>query len=159
MVSVDVEKNKPEKNNIVPAAARWLGGFGALPFVVFAFSSILLDGHYQAQAWYALVVYGAVILSFLGGVHWGLAIADFGIPLEQSAWRRLLLSVLPSLIGWTALMIPEGSGLLLLAVSFGLMLWIDLMAARNAEVPRWYPKLRWPLSIVVIGCLLLGATA
>lgn len=143
----------------VPPAAKWLGGFGALPFVVFALLSVMLDGLYQAQAWYALAVYGAVILSFLGGVHWGLTIADFGTQLEQSAWRRLLLSVLPSIVGWTAMMISTVPGLLLMAASFGLMLWIDLTAVRKGEAPGWYPKLRWPLSIVVIGCLLLGAAA
>ena len=154
-----MNQNNSYPSIAVPAAAKWLGGFGAVPFVVFAISSTMLDGLYQAQAWYALAVYGAVILSFLGGVHWGLAIAEFGTQLEQSAWRRLLLSVVPSIIGWIALMISTVPGLLMMAASFGVMLWIDLTAARKGEVPGWYPKLRGPLSVVVIGCLLLGAAA
>jgi hypothetical protein len=159
MVNADMNENSSHASIAIPAAAKWLGGLGALPFVVFALCSTMLDGLYQAQAWYALAVYGAVILSFLGGVHWGMAIAEFGTQLEQCAWRRLLLSVVPSIIGWIAMMISTVPGLLLMAASFGLMLWIDLTAARKGEAPSWYPKLRWPLSMVVIGCLLLGATA
>lgn len=141
----------------VPQAAKWLGALGAIPFVVFATLSIIFDGLFQAQVWFALVAYGAVILSFLGGIHWGLAIAEFGTRLDQKAWRRLLISVLPSLIGWTALMIPTATGLLLMAAAFALMLWIDVTASYQNEAPLWYPKLRWPLTLVVVSSLVVGA--
>lgn len=141
----------------VPQAAKWLGALGAIPFIVFATSSIMFDGLLQAQAWFALVAYGAVILSFLGGIHWGLAIAEYGTRLDRKPWRRLLISVVPSLIGWTALMMPSVPGLLLMTAAFALMLWIDVTASKQSETPPWYPSLRWPLTLVVMSSLIVGA--
>ena len=59
----------------VPAMAAWLGGLGALPFVGLAVAVVGLEGPARAVVVQALLGYGAVILSFLGGIHWGLAIA------------------------------------------------------------------------------------
>ena len=60
----------------VPKAASWLGGLGLAPFVYFALVVEHLDLGMKVSASFALVAYGAVILSFLGGIHWGAA-SDF----------------------------------------------------------------------------------
>ena len=57
----------------VPPAAAVLGLAGVLPFVAAAVGS-LQPGPLGAFALTALIAYGAVILSFLGGIHWGMAI-------------------------------------------------------------------------------------
>jgi len=59
----------------VSSIAAWLGGLGASPFIGLAAASSLLAGAPRSLVAYALVGYGATILSFLGGVHWGLAIS------------------------------------------------------------------------------------
>ena len=142
----------------IPEAARWLGATGAIPFVGLAVGSLLLDADAQSLVLFALAAYGAVILSFLGGVHWGLAIGGVGSASEQGALSgRLTLSVVPSLVGWAALLAPATVCLLVLAVAFVLMLWIDVQAGRNHRVPAWYPQLRWPLTLVVVTFLVLGA--
>ena len=143
----------------VPIAAKWLGAFGAIPFVICALSSFLMQGHEQLTALKALVGYGAVILSFLGGIHWGLAIAEFGSRLVDVPWRRLLVSIIPSLIGWSALIMPTVIGLTMMAIAFLGMLWLDLAASKAGEAPPWYPRLRWPLTLVVVSSLALGITA
>ena len=143
----------------VPIAAAVLGAFGAVPFVFFALSGFLMQSHFQPTMILALVAYGAVILSFLGGIHWGLAVAEFGASLDAAPWRRLSLSVIPSLIGWAALMMPGVFGLLTLALAFIGMLWVDLTASKTGEAPSWYPRLRWPLTLVVVASLILGAAA
>ena len=143
----------------VPIAAVALGAFGAVPFVFFAASGFLMQGQYQSTMILALVAYGAVILSFLGGIHWGLAIAELGTRLQAAPWRRLSLSVVPSLVGWAALMMPGAFGLLTMAFAFVGMLWIDVTASKTGEAPSWYPRLRWPLTLVVVVSLILGATA
>ncbi len=141
-------------------SCRWLGGLGALPFVALAIGSFWLDGLAQAYVVFALIAYGAVILSFLGGIQWGLAVADFGAAEGGGAsYRRLTISVVPSLIAWWALLLTGPSALLVLAGSFALMLALDWTATRNGEAPDWYPRLRLPLTACVVCCLALGAAA
>jgi hypothetical protein len=142
----------------VPPAAKWLGALGALPFVVPALAGLFLDDPFRGNVSFALAVYGAVILSFLGGVHWGLTIAGFGPEgTVCRTSRRLAYSVIPSLIGWGALLLPRPVGLLVLAAAFAGVVLFDSRASRIGEAPAWYPMLRWPLSVVVVASLLLGA--
>ena len=147
---------KPPRPRI-PAAANWLGAFGALPFVVLAVAGAILDPTGRQPALVAMVAYGAVILSFLGGVRWVLGIAGFGSSGANVALaRRLTLSVVPALVGWTALMLPLSTGLIVLAFAFALLLVFDYLAGRSGEAPAWYPHLRWPLTAVVVASLSLG---
>ncbi len=89
----------------VPLSAAWLGGLGALPFISLAGAMPFLAGGPRSLAADALVAYGATILSFLGGIHWGLAIGTQTIGTQGGAGRpklpaRLILSVIPSLAAW-----------------------------------------------------------
>ena len=142
----------------VPPAAIWLGASGAIPFVILAVAGALLGAPLREQAHFALTAYGAVILSFLGGVHWGLAIAGVRpTPSGAVIFARLAVSTVPSLIGWVALLITGPEGFLALSAAFISLGIIDWYASREALVPAWYPKLRWPLTIVVTACLMLAA--
>ncbi len=134
----------------MPAAPLWLGLAGLLPFVAAALAILLPVSPWHEVGQRALLAYGAVILSFLGGVRWGLAMAASS---AAKLFGRLGLSVVPSLVGWVALLLPPAQGLVLLALGFGLMLWADL---RLAEAPCWYRQLRLPLSAGAISALLLG---
>ena len=87
----------------VPASAAWLGAAGAIPFVASSAATLFLAGENRLFAVHTLLTYGAVILSFLGGIHWGLAIAG---PRRERLWIRLVVSVIPSLMGWAALLTP-----------------------------------------------------
>lgn len=151
MNSYEAAKSDASK---VPSAAAWLGGFGIIPFVVLSFAQTFATDALKSRLSFALLAYGAIILSFLGGVHWGLAIA---VPqIDSTLWRRITLSILPSLVAWVALLMPSGIGLLILAGAFVAMLLVDIQASRVQEAPAWYPKLRWPLSCGAIATLLLG---
>lgn len=144
----------------VPPAAQWLGALGAVPFVALAFIALFVDGAPSMQVSFALSAYGAVILSFLGGIRWGLAVAGFGVEGGAGAsFARLGLSVLPSLVAWVALLIPAPGRLLLLAAAFAAMLWLDVRATRQGIAPAWYPRLRWPLTTTVVAALVLAAIA
>ena len=128
----------------VPLAAAWLGGLGLLPFV--AGTILIALGHDWAPD--ALRFYGASILSFMGGVHWGLAIADFGSArTEGTSWLRLGASVLPALVAWIALLLDPLRGLLLLTLAFALLLRMDQFATRRELAPAWYPTLRAPADL------------
>ena len=142
----------------MPPTAQWLGGLGAVPFVVLAILSVVTDGPVGAHSSLALAAYGAVILSFLGGVHWGVAIAGFGRDVGVCrVSRRLAYSVVPSLIGWGALFLARPIGLMVLAAAFAAMLAFDLRAGRSGELPVWYPRLRLPLTVAVVASLGVAA--
>jgi hypothetical protein len=141
----------------VPSSAAWLGGLGAIPFVTLAGAIPLLGGVPRLFVVHALLAYGATILSFLGGVHWGLAIRGHSGPDTNKLWARLILSVIPSLAGWAALLVTGSAGLLILAIAIAGMLLVDLRATRLGDAPPWYAKLRVPLSVVVVAALLVGA--
>ena len=82
-----------------PRPAPLLGYLGLLPFVAGALALWLAPPDLAAKASRALLYYGAVILSFMGAVHWGLAMhGDY-----PGRDRQLAMSVLPALVAWGAL--------------------------------------------------------
>ncbi len=147
----------PGSSVAVPEAAIWLGVFGLLPFGGSALSAAFLGEPYSGWAIAALMAYGAVILSFLGGIHWGVAIASD--PGNGALPGRLMVSVAPSLVAWAGLLLPLRVGLLVLAAGFAAILYVDIRATRAGEMPSWYPRLRRPLSSAVIAALLLSNIA
>ncbi|WP_206935358.1 DUF3429 domain-containing protein [Roseococcus thiosulfatophilus] len=131
-----------------------LGLSGLLPFIAAALAVLLAPDYWGGFARGALIAYGAVILSFLGAVHWGLALrAPAG-----EAWAtpaRLVLGVVPSLIGWAAMLLFEAPSLLLLAAGILATAGVEQWAASRGLVPRFYMRLRWVLSVGAASCLLL----
>jgi hypothetical protein len=141
-----------------PAVAYGLAGL--VPFVVLAGLPWLLPLQQAALAMFALLAYGAVILSFLGAVHWGLALAG-AIPGSaagrnaagrgvRASWSRLGLAVLPALLAWVALLLPPALGLAALAAGFAFAWLVDRAAARAGLVPAWYLPLRSLLTLCVL---------
>lgn len=137
----------------IPSVAKWLGIAGLLPFVLLALAVQFTDGVVRSELQFGLTAFGAVILSFLGGIHWGAA------TLSVSAFSFTTggLSVLPSAVGWVGLVVPSDLGLVLLSLAFAGMLVIDLRAISIKLLPEWYGRLRWNLSIIVVPCLFSGA--
>jgi hypothetical protein len=114
----------------------------------------LLDASVKGWSAAVLLAYRASILSFLGGIQWGLAVAR---PDGAGLAVRLALSVVPSLAAWLALLLPVRPGLLVRAASLAAVLAADLRAAQRGLAPPWYPKLRLPLSGGAMVALLTGA--
>jgi hypothetical protein len=136
----------------VPTAAAVLGYAGAIPFVTLALATFV-SGAAGPLAIQAVYAYAVAILSFLGGVHWGVALTTRGEP----TFARLGAGVVPSLAGWAAFLVGGRAGLWLLAASFAAVLAYDLRQTRAGVTPGWYPRLRWPLTLAVIGSLLLAS--
>ena len=96
------------------------------------------------------LAYGAVILSFLGGVRWGKLVTP-GSPI-QSTWGQYSWSVTPSLIAWPALMIPSlPISSLVVASGLGLSGYLDIKQSGYAS---WFKGLRIVLTTVAILSLL-----
>jgi hypothetical protein len=144
----------------VPKPALWLTAAGAVPFVCLAIAAFAADTVAGVDVRSALAGYGAVILSFLGGVQWGFASARVGTPeAEPVSARRLTISIVPPLIGWAALLLADPFRLMLLAVAFLAVLMTDMAQAGRGETPPWWPSLRMPVSGVVIAALVAASFA
>ena len=108
-----------------------------------------------------LLVYSAVILSFLGGVRWGAEVAKR----ERPRFAELGPATLGALVGW---------GLVMAGFRYGLQTWIvAAMAAAfvlhyvydsiSPELPLWYRRMRfWPtlgaVVSLIVAWVLLGGT-
>ncbi len=139
----------------LPKSALWLGGSGVIPFVCLSLAIPFANGTLRPQLQFALMAYGAAILSFLGGIRWGVAIAE-AARTEDWLLRRLGLSVMPSLVAWASLLMPAKLGCLTLVIGLTAMWLLDILASRAGELPSWYPGLRWPLTCVAVASLVTG---
>ncbi|MGQ7847346.1 DUF3429 domain-containing protein [Granulosicoccus sp. 3-233] len=137
----------------IPRPALILGLCGLLPFIATAFATVIIDGKEQiqgisnAQALHALGAYGAVILSFLGGIRWGRLLAD-NADIQQ--WAPLTLSVIPSVIAWCALLFSTSVMLILLIAGFACQYAMDRVAVNRQELPAWFGRLRLILTSGVL---------
>ncbi|MDP3536058.1 DUF3429 domain-containing protein [Halomonas sp. M1] len=122
-----------------------LGVAGLIPFAVALLLAWWGPTVWQVVATYSFVYYSAVILSFLGGVHWGAAIQNA----QEGSRRRLVLAMVPSLLAWPALMMNTVSGLWILLAGFILIGGYDMSREGRVGFPRWYLMLRAVLTLVV----------
>ena len=129
----------------VPALPRRLGAGGVIPFVALPFLA-WVDPANRPLYLSAQAAYGAVILSFVGALHWALAMtADTAAP----ALRRglYLWSVVPALLGWVALLLPLAGSLSLLLAGLGLQWLRDSRVVARLALPPWYLTLRTTLTL------------
>ena len=132
----------------IPKAALFLGLSGLLPFVALGGIAVCQAPAIHRGVYSALMAYGAIILSFLGGVRWGFAI---NAKSPSNLTLPLMISVTPSLIAWLSLLVRAEYGIVVLTVSFLLMTLLDFKLQSG---PAWYLTLRIPLSLGVLTCLL-----
>ncbi len=98
----------------------------------------------------ALLGYGALILSFLGGVRWG-------IRLQGGAGSDLtyIVGIFGSVAGFITLLLPLTIGLLILTFGFGIHgLWVVWSGIRG-RVPPAYARLRLVMTWLVCVTLVL----
>lgn len=134
-----------------------LGYGGLLPFIGLALL-ILTSVEYRPFLAVALVNYGAVILSFVGALHWGFAMSVQNMSAELRR-NRLIWSVIPALIAWLSTLLPVPVGCLLLIVGFVVHYWQDRQLVRAVNLDAWYLPMRFRLTAVASVCLLIGAIA
>jgi hypothetical protein len=159
----------------MPLLAVLLGIAGLIPFIVCGLGAVSVDPITANRMLTALVGYGAVILSFIGGVHWGFALSAPAAPVplgtESPSMRgfftaersRLVFGVVPSLIGWLALLLQmlllDWVALMVLIVGFIGTVVVEHQAARRTLLqPARYIWLRWGLTVVVVAMLVTVLT-
>lgn len=150
-------KAKAERGSVrhasVPRAAALYGAAGLIPFVVCALAVWVAPMPWNAFALDIQLYYGATILSFLGAAHWGLALAGYGTRGDASAActpARLGWSVAPALVAWISLIMVPLVGVTAQIAAFAAVFFGDLKAVKLGLAPAWYPRLRKPLTVVVV---------
>lgn len=137
----------------------WRLGLGGLaPFLALALASWLSGADLGSRLVAAQLAYGAVILSFIGALHWGAALAAPAVS-SRAAMIALGWSVVPSLLGWAALLIGPGWGLQLLAGAFVVALAVDWVLYRRYEFAGWFLGLRAVLTAIAVVSLLATRAA
>lgn len=164
--SQNVPKNVPDHENRnypsdkAPTVARNLGFLGALPFwgmSPLAYSSLEAVFDLPACDVGTLqIAYGATILSFLGGVHWGLAMTSI-TPLKAIN-ERFLWSVMPCLMAWPTLILPTEQGAAVQACLLGFVYFVDSSWAKRGGFPKWYMNLRKSLTVLAFSGLSVTVT-
>ena len=144
-------------NRPLPKITMLLGIAGLIPFAVCGLGALANMPPNSERALLALIAYGAVILAFLGGVHWGFGLDDSGTAPSDVQRARFGLGVLPPLLGWVALLIAllglDRVALILLVVGFIATTVVEARGSSRGFVPRGYMGLRWVLSSIVIAML------
>lgn len=139
--------------NANSAWARWLTFTGAIPFIACSAALWLAPNQYRGFAVSVLTAYAAVILSFLGGIQWGMAVNVIDTA-PKSARNMFLLSVVPSLLAWGMLLLPEPRSRILVAIFLFAFVWvIDALLNVQKLIPPWFFKLRSTISLIVIASL------
>lgn len=97
------------------------------------------------------VTYGAVMLSFLGALHWGMEMAGYG---GQKGYYRLALGTAPMLVAWPTLGMEPMSALVVQWIGFTGLWYADSKATMAGWTPQWYSQYRFYLSILVGTCII-----
>ena len=141
------------KSTRMPATARHLAIAGMLPFA-FAASTQWLTAPWiePARGVFLGLAYGAVVLSFLGGIRWGTAIGPRGTRRQA---LEFIGSVLPALAAWLALLLPPILGLSLLIASFLMQALWDVTSVDRGRLPQWFGKFRMILTAGAIISLII----
>ncbi|WP_157263585.1 DUF3429 domain-containing protein [Azohydromonas aeria] len=134
--------------------ALQLGYAGLIPFVFGALLVWLLQPDAQSEAPHGFAVamlsgYAAVIVSFLGGIHWGLGFIH-GQP------RLFVWGVVPSLVAWVAQLMRADATLVLLGVMLVACYLVDRRVYPVLGLKGWL-TLRFRLTAIGALCCFLGA--
>jgi len=150
----------------VPREAYLIGGAGVLPYLATSLSTVYLawdiNVAHATGSGYLLsaetahqildyvtplqIGYGAVIISFLGAIHWGLEFAGYG---GHHSYRRYAIGVLAPAVAWPTMLMPVEHALITQFLAFTILYFIDARATTRGWCPPWYSTYRFVLTFVV----------
>ncbi|ODM22991.1 hypothetical protein SI65_00580 [Aspergillus cristatus] len=150
----------------VPKEAMYLGMAGVIPYLATSLQTVYLsyeinranttgDGLLFSGDTAELLLhllepiqvgYGAVILSFLGAIHWGLEWAGYG---GKVGYKRYAAGVVAPAVAWPTLLLPVEHALISQFLAFTFLYYSDARAAARGHAPSWYGMYRFVLTFVV----------
>ena len=143
---------------LVPALWAAAATYPLMLAVTLILSGFALPG---IDATFALMTYAAIILTFMGAVHWGLAVALPPVTDEpwygaSRDWRAYMASMAPGLAAWAAILLPLRAGAWLIAATFVLLMVYDRYCANMGEMPAYLCRIRAMMSTFAIAALTVG---
>ncbi len=134
--------------------AQIIGYLGLLPFATGLVALFLInDDSLFILITHLIVYYSAVIIVFVSAVHWGYVISNNNVS-EHS--RRIIISIIPSLLACIFLMLPTQTSLACFFFCFILWQKYEETIQAHIQFPDWYVLLRKHLSYTVAALLLLA---
>jgi len=146
--------------NPLPTVVRYLAYAGLIPFIGLALMVQLAPTPLNYLSAESIASYGAIIVAFMGALHWGANLHALGKPpsgdrwIDRNAW---IWGITPALIAWVALHIYIPVSLIILAATLVIQrnidqdtytYYFDDDAARIA-----FMTMRTRLSYVAAACL------
>ncbi|MDO9249338.1 MAG: DUF3429 domain-containing protein [Phenylobacterium sp.] len=135
----------------IPPLVLIYGVLGLAPFLAPPLVGRLAP-HLSGLAATGLALFGALILSCLGGARWGMAVIE-----DRPRGAVVTMAMIPTLVGLVLLMLPpsaQTAKLAGLAAALSVHLVWDL---RSPGLPSWYPSLRILLTAGAVVGLVAGA--
>jgi hypothetical protein len=116
-----------------------------MPFWGFALATVIDTGVDPLLALMALIMYGAVILSFVGALWWGMAVHA---PASAPRATMFVWSVVPALVGWASTLTTPETGLRMLMAGLAFQWLLDSMLRRKMPelMLGWVFRLRTMLT-------------
>lgn len=157
-----------DKEALAQRSGRSLGYAGLLPFWALPIL-VLAQNSFEPTVYQALlkwlILYGVVIVSFMGGSRWALSVISPDAR-PQSVFGGFLGAVMPALLAWFIILPepilpswnpqPVTQGMLL-ALLLGVIFLQDWSHSKRGGVPLWYMDLRTHLTIGASTPLILAA--
>jgi hypothetical protein len=126
--------------------ARTIGYAGLIPFIGLSAMSVLWHDIHHSTILFSLLAYGATIISFLGAIHWGLAMRE-----EQPDRIAIIWSVIPSLAAWVSLIVDTHWGLAIQFITLWVCFFIDYKRYPQFGASEWL-SMRLQLTVMAGIC-------
>lgn len=138
----------------MPTIAVPLSLLGMVPLIVFACGAVGPMPETAERMLVALIDYAALVLSFAGGVHWGLAL----LPGALRPTLRFCAGVLPLIAAWVGLVLAQllapsvapSVALAVLIIGYLATVLTEHRAAARLMLPWGYVWMRWGFSVVAV---------
>lgn len=131
---------------------------GAFPFIILTLFVLFTDLHSPLHPLFVdgLKTYAVIILSFLGGIRWGLAMKS---PQPERVRWVFWASNIGPVLGWFTLILPIPLVFAVQAMLFAAHGAWDSLAGQKGLYGLWFVKLRSVLTGIVVFCLLVAFLA
>lgn len=150
----------------VPRESLYIGAAGVIPYAATSLSTVYLaydinHAHdtgrgilFSPETAHQLldiitpvqIGYGAVIISFLGAIHWGLEYAGYG---GHHSYRRYVYGVIAPAVAWPTIFMPVEYALITQFLTFNFLYFADARATVRGWFPEWYSVYRFVLTFFV----------
>ncbi len=123
---------------------------GTVPFVALAVPVSMHGFADPKPVIQILLTYAAVVVSFIGGAHWGVAVNQYAND-RRIANLLMTQSVWPSLIAWGTLIYADLHVQLLVMTLLYTFMWaIDSLLYDRGIIPQWFFSLRCTITPIVV---------